>query len=81
LAAGVLCTYVNQWIVRERVYRASEVAKALRVSSVTVSRAIRCGKLKGFRVGGQWRIVGADLLAFVTEGTNTALQRQKGKTR
>jgi excisionase family DNA binding protein len=63
-------------IVRERVYRPSEVAKALRISSVTVSRAIRCGKLKAFRVGGQWRIVGSDILAFVDDGTNTALQRE-----
>jgi excisionase family DNA binding protein len=67
---------VNQLIVRERVYRPSEVAKALRVSSVTVSRAIRCGKLKAFRVGGQWRIVGSDILTFVDDGTNTALQRE-----
>ena len=67
---------MNQLIVRERVYRPSEVAKALRVSSVTVSRAIRCGKLTAFRVGGQWRILGADLLSFVADATNTALQRE-----
>ena len=69
---------MDQFIARGRVYTASEVAKALRVSSVTVSRAIRCGKLKALRVGGQWRIVGADVLDFVADGTNSALRQPTG---
>jgi len=67
---------MDQLLSNERIYRPAEVAKALRVSSVTVSRAIRCGKLKAFRVGGQWRIVGADLLTFVATETEAAMQAE-----
>ena len=72
---------MNQLLSNERIYRPAEVARALRVSSVTVSRAIRCGKLKAFRVGGQWRIVGADLLTFVTAETEAAMEAEHTSTR
>ena len=41
-----------------KIYTPREIAEALRVSAVTVSRAIREGKLRAFRVGGQWRVSG-----------------------
>ena len=57
----------------DRVYTPREVAAILRVSSVTVSRAIRDGKLRGLRVGGQWRILGSDLQAYLETETCLAL--------
>jgi excisionase family DNA binding protein len=55
------------------VYRPREVAEALRVSTVTVSRAIRDGKLKAFRVGGQWRILGSEVTNYLNRGTEGAM--------
>ena len=59
----------------DQVYRPAEVAKALRVSTVTISRAILSGKLKAFRVGGQWRIIGSELASYVDGETRRALSR------
>jgi excisionase family DNA binding protein len=67
---------VKDMIEEEVVYRPSEVARVLRVSAVTISRAILSGQLRALRVGGQWRILGSDLMAFVNDGTAHAL----GKT-
>jgi len=57
----------------ERVFSPSEVAQTLRVSQATISRAIHSGKLKAFRVGSQWRILGSDVAVFVNAGTDAAL--------
>ena len=57
----------------DKIYRTTEVAKALRVSSVTITRAIRDGKLKAFRAGGQWRIVGSEVTRYVENQTKEAL--------
>jgi excisionase family DNA binding protein len=59
----------------DQVYSPSEVAKLLRVSPATISRVIRDGKLKAFRVGGQWRILGAELQAYIESQTQSALGR------
>jgi excisionase family DNA binding protein len=48
---------------------AKETSRILRVSTVTVMRAIRAGKLKAIRVGGQWRIFPSDLLRYVDSAT------------
>jgi len=58
-----------------QVYRPSEVAHVLRVSAVTVSRAIRDGKLRAFRVGGQWRILGSDLMSYLNNETRSAMNK------
>ena len=57
----------------EKIYRTTEVAKALRVSSVTITRAIRDEKLKAFRAGGQWRIPGSEVTRYVEHQTKKAL--------
>lgn len=59
----------------DQVYTPKEVAKALRVSAVTISRAIREGRLKAFRIGGQWRIYGSELREYVETETQKALHR------
>jgi excisionase family DNA binding protein len=56
-----------------QIYTPGEVARTLRVSAVTVSRAIREGKLRAFRVGGQWRVVGSELKAYIKSQTAQAL--------
>jgi excisionase family DNA binding protein len=59
----------------DQVFTPKEVAKTLRVSVVTISRAIREGELKAFRIGGQWRIYGSELHDYVETGTQRALRR------
>jgi excisionase family DNA binding protein len=48
----------------------SEVAKELRVSSVTVQKLLGTGELKGTRVGKVWRIKKSDLIVYVNRNTN-----------
>ncbi|MBI1886622.1 MAG: helix-turn-helix domain-containing protein [Chloroflexi bacterium] len=59
-----------------KLYSVGEVSDLLRVSPATVTRAIRGGRLKAMRVGGQWRIRGSDALAYVEQETNRALDRE-----
>ena len=49
----------------ERVYRLSEVADTLQVSSVTLLRAAQRGDLRAFRVGHQWRVTGQEVISFM----------------
>jgi excisionase family DNA binding protein len=60
----------------DQIYSPKEVAQALRVSAVTISRAIREGKLKAVRIGGQWRIYGSELNQYVSAETQKALRQQ-----
>jgi excisionase family DNA binding protein len=55
------CVLITEVIKDDQFYRPKDVAAALRVSTVTISRAIRQGKLKAFRIGGQWRILGSEI--------------------
>jgi excisionase family DNA binding protein len=65
---------VNDDVIKEEsVYQAKEIAQALRVSTVTIARAIRTGKLKAFRVGGQWRILGSEVSRYIKTGTSEAI--------
>lgn len=57
----------------DRVYTVGEVADTLRVSRVTLIRAIHKGRLTAFRVEGQWRILGGDALRYLREETQRAL--------
>jgi excisionase family DNA binding protein len=69
---------MNNVIKEDQVYRPREVARVLRVSAITVARAIRDGKLRAYRVGGQWRILGSDLSRYITTETRRALERTRG---
>ena len=66
-------TAMNELFDRERIYTVGEVARALRVSPVTVVRIIHKGKLKAFRVGGQWRILGSEAMRYLDEETKRTL--------
>ena len=48
-----------------QLYTLSEAAAVLRVSKVTLLRAIERRDLQAFRVGGQWRILGGQLNRYV----------------
>jgi len=50
----------------DEVMTSNEVAQFLKVSIVAVRRWSRCGKLKGYRLGGRgdWRYLQQDVLAF-----------------
>jgi excisionase family DNA binding protein len=51
-----------------KVLMPSEVADRLHMSSKTVLRWIRSGRLRGTKVGGKlWRVLGPDLVAFLAE--------------
>jgi putative resolvase len=63
---------MNEVIREDQVYRPAEIAEALRVSTVTLTRAIRDGKLKAFRVGGQWRILGEEVVRYIDQETKKA---------
>jgi len=61
----------------DQIYRPRDLAAMLQVSAVTISRAIREGKLKAIRVGGQWRILGADFRRYLAEQTGSALEKRQ----
>jgi excisionase family DNA binding protein len=59
-----------------QVYRPSEVAKVMRVSALTITRTISGGKLRAFRVGGQWRILGSDLMSYLNRERESAMNKR-----
>ena len=65
---------MNNGMAPDQLYSPSEVARSLRVSAATISRAIHGGKLRAYRVGNQWRIAGRDVLDYVTAQTEEALR-------
>jgi excisionase family DNA binding protein len=66
---------MEDFVKDDKIYSTTEVAKALRVSPVTITRAIRDGKLKAFRAGGQWRILGSKVRRYIQEQTTRALSK------
>ena len=53
-----------------------ETAKILRVSTRTIMRYLKAGKLKGSKAG-QWRIKESDLEKFLKESSNETRKRNK----
>jgi excisionase family DNA binding protein len=49
----------------QQVYTPAQVAERLQVSQVWVMRALKAGRLPGFRVGRLWRVTAEDLQAFI----------------
>jgi excisionase family DNA binding protein len=47
------------------VYKLSELAPLVRVSAVTLTREIKARKLAAVKIRGQWRVQGADFLAYL----------------
>jgi len=62
-----------------RVYTISEISGPLRVSPVTLTRAIHRGRLRALRVGGQWRIPGREILRYLYLETKASLARRQSR--
>jgi excisionase family DNA binding protein len=56
-----------------------EVAKRLKVHPKTVLGWIRSGELKAVRVGKSWRLLEADVLAFITASTEAERLERAGR--
>jgi len=67
--------YFHNVVRDNEIYSPRELAEALHISTGTVSRAIRTGKLPAARIGGQWRISGSDFLLYLTTQTSLALSK------
>jgi len=48
-----------------QVYTPAQVAERIQVSLIWVMRALKAGRLTGFRMGRLWRVREADLQAFI----------------
>lgn len=46
-------------------YLVEELAEKLRISNMTIYRYIKAGKLKAYKIGRQYRIMGVDLINTV----------------
>ena len=47
------------------VFTVEEVAEYLRTQATTISNLLASGELVGFRVGGEWRVIGLAILDFL----------------
>jgi excisionase family DNA binding protein len=58
-----------------------EVAERLRLSTETIRRMLRDGRLTGFRIGADnagWRVSEADLVAFIRERRQGSKEDRNG---
>jgi excisionase family DNA binding protein len=62
-----------------KLYTVQEIADALRVHSRTAYRLVKEGKIKGIKVGSQWRIPESALLEYIDSGWKEGLEKKKGK--
>ena len=62
-----------------RVYTINEISDPLRVSPVTLTRAIHRGRLRALRVGGQWRIPGREILRYLYLETKASLAKRQSR--
>lgn len=65
---GAAMQGVRQLPVGDRLLTVSEVAAAMRVSTMTIYRLIKAGELAAVRVGRSYRIREADVAAYLARG-------------
>lgn len=51
----------------------AQIAEALQLTESTITRWLRNGRLRGFKVGKDWRVSPADLEAFLEKQANIRL--------
>ncbi len=56
----------------------AQVADRLQIHERTVTRWLRDGYLRGFKLGKEWRIAPADLNAFIEKHANQPLDMASG---
>ena len=54
-----------------------QIAEALQLTESTITRWLRNGRLRGFKVGKDWRVSTADLNAFLEEKANVPPMRSQ----
>jgi excisionase family DNA binding protein len=64
----------------EENYTLIEVAKILKIKQTTVYRYVVKGLLKGFQVGGYWRVTESELKNFIDTGGTTKTITPEAKT-
>ncbi len=62
----------------EKLLTPAQVAERLQVHERTVTRWLRDGYVRGFKLGKEWRIAPADLNAFIEKNANQPLDTASG---
>ncbi len=57
---------MNQGIEKNTIYTTAETQKILKVSSSTIKRLLKKGLIRANKVGGQYRILGKEILRLVS---------------
>ena len=59
----------------EKLLTPTDVANRLQLNERTVTRWLRKGLLRGYKIGKEWRIAAKDLDAFLQVGLNKPLEK------
>ncbi len=57
----------------------AQIAEALQLNESTITRWLRKGRLRGFKVGKDWRVSTADLDAFLEEKATVPRKRSQDR--
>ncbi len=58
-------------------YTVREIADTLRIHSRTAYRLIQEGKIRGIKVGSQWRVPESSLLEYIESGLQSTPSKEK----
>jgi excisionase family DNA binding protein len=61
--------------VEEKLLTPTDVAERLQLQERTVTRWLRTGYLRGFKLGKEWRVSSKDLYSFIEQHANTPLDK------
>lgn len=62
----------------DQAWTIKDVARLLNVNERTVYRLASAGKLPGFKVGGHWRFLPADVQRWIDEQKTTSSEKDHG---
>jgi excisionase family DNA binding protein len=62
-------------MVEEKLLTPTDVAERLQLQERTVTRWLRTGYLRGFKLGKEWRISPKDVHSFIEQHANTPLDK------
>jgi excisionase family DNA binding protein len=65
-------------VAEQKLLTPAQVADRLQIHERTVTRWLRDGYLRGFKLGKEWRIAPADLNAFIEKHANQPLDMASG---
>ncbi len=60
-------------------YTVREIADTLRIHPRTAYRLVQEGKIRGIKVGSQWRVPESSLLEYIESGLQAAPKKGKGE--